>query len=82
MDYFILSTSILAIIFAVLAIDLEKRMLAIMSLEGCMLCIGILLLYKQAFYAGVFHLMIYTGVLTVLFAASANFLDKEERQDE
>ncbi len=82
MDYVILSFLVIAIVLAVLALDAEQRMLAIISLEGCTVCVGLLFLYVGALYVGVFHLLIYTGVLTVLFAVSSNYLDKEEMKNE
>ena len=79
MDFVILSLLIISISSAFLSLELEKRIHAILSLGLSTICIGLLLIYIGAIFVGIFHLLIYTGVLTVLFASSANFLDKEER---
>lgn len=78
MDFVILFLFIITIASAFLALELEKRIHAILSMGCATISVGVLLIYVGASYVGVFHLLIYTGVLTVLFAASANFLEKEE----
>lgn len=78
MDYVILFLFIITITSAFLALELEKRIHAILSMGCSTISVGVLLIYVGANYVGVFHLLIYTGVLTVLFAVSANFLEKEE----
>ena len=82
MDYFILTFLLFSIIAAYFSLELKERIHAILSMGLSTISIGILLLYLNATYAGIFHLMIYTGVLTVLFATSANFFGKEENTNE
>ncbi|MCY3411250.1 MAG: hypothetical protein INQ03_06375 [Candidatus Heimdallarchaeota archaeon] len=78
MDLIIFVLMILAITSAFFALEFDKRIYAIISLEVSTISIGLILMYINAIYAGLFHLLIYTGVLTVLFAASANFLEYKE----
>ena len=68
---------ILAIIFAFLAIEEEKRIYGIIYLAISTIVIGLIFIYLGAIYAGILHLIIYSGLLTVLFASTSNFVESD-----
>ncbi|MHA2089842.1 MAG: NADH-quinone oxidoreductase subunit J [Candidatus Kariarchaeaceae archaeon] len=77
MDYVILILFSTAIISAFLSLESEKRINSLAFMVFSTSLIGILFLYAGALYAGVFQLLVYSGVLTVLFAATSYFLETE-----
>jgi NADH:ubiquinone oxidoreductase subunit 6 (subunit J) len=74
MDYFILLLSILAIVSSFLAIEVEDRIKSILLLVVFSSVVGIGFIYVGALYSGIFQLLVYSGVITVLFAATAYFV--------
>ena len=79
--------SIITIIFAFYALEAEDRLHSIVSIGLATISTGAIFLYLGAIYVAVFHLVVYSGVMTVLFASVAHFLpeDKpaiEKEQDE
>ena len=76
MDYVILIGLLAVIVSAFLALEVNQRISSIAWLIASMIFLGSLFLYVGALYIGVFQLMIYAGVLTALFAATANFLEQ------
>jgi NADH:ubiquinone oxidoreductase subunit 6 (subunit J) len=74
MDYFIFIISLLAIISSFLAIEVEDRIKSILLLLTFSTVIGVGFIYVGALYSGIFQLLVYSGVITVLFAATAYFV--------
>ncbi len=64
-----------AIITGFLAVEVQKRINSIIWMIVSNVAIGLLFIYIGAQYLGVFQLLIYAGVLAVLFIATANFIE-------
>jgi NADH:ubiquinone oxidoreductase subunit 6 (subunit J) len=77
MDLFIIILLSLIITFSFFAIEVEKRIIAIVFLGFASFFVGLVFIYVGALYAGIFHLLVYSGVLTVLFAAASNFVESK-----
>jgi NADH:ubiquinone oxidoreductase subunit 6 (subunit J) len=75
MDYIILILFAATIFLAFLSISAENRMGVILFMVSAIICLGILFIYIGAVYAGILTLLVYGGVLTVLFAATAYTLE-------
>jgi NADH-quinone oxidoreductase subunit J len=69
MDIWILILLFIAISSALAAIISDNRLLAVLSLFISTLSIGLLYFHIGAKFVAVFQLLIYSGVLTVLFAS-------------
>lgn len=78
MSAIIFSLSIITIIFAFYALEAEDRLHSIVSIGLATISTGAIFLYLGAMYVAVFHLVVYSGVMTVLFAAVAHFLPEDE----
>lgn len=70
----ILLLCVITIIFAYYALEAEDRLHSVVSLGIMTISTGAIFLYLGAIYVAVFHLVVYSGVMTVLFAAVAHFL--------
>ena len=78
MSAIIFILSIITIIFAFYALEAEDRLHSIVSIGLATISTGTIFLYLGAIYVAVFHLVVYSGVMTVLFAAIAHFLSEDE----
>ena len=78
MDWFIIIGFILTIAFAFTAAEVEDRLLMIVFLFLTTLFLGLLFIYVGAVYAGIFHFLVYSGVLTVLFAATSYLVENRQ----
>lgn len=67
------------LIASFLSLEVRERMYSVILLLIGTLFFGITLLYSQAFIIGLFYLLVYSGLLTVLFASVSNFIEIEER---
>jgi NADH:ubiquinone oxidoreductase subunit 6 (subunit J) len=67
------------LIFSFLALEVEERMYTIILLLIATLCFGFLLIYSQAYLIGLFYILIYSGILSVLFATASNFLETNDK---
>jgi NADH:ubiquinone oxidoreductase subunit 6 (subunit J) len=74
--------SIVTIIFAYYSLETEDRLHSIVSLGFATISTGCIFLYLGAIYVAVFHLVVYSGVMTVLFAAIAHFVTDESIEPE
>ncbi|MCE7735493.1 MAG: NADH-quinone oxidoreductase subunit J [Candidatus Heimdallarchaeota archaeon] len=78
MSTIIFILSIITIIFAFYALEAEDRLHSIVSIGLATISTGAIFLFLGAIYVAVFHLVVYSGVMTVLFAAVAHFLPEDE----
>ena len=69
---------VLTIIFAYYSLEAEDRLHSVVSLGLTPISTGAIFLYLGAVYVAVFHLVVYSGVMTVLFAAVAHFMPEDE----
>ena len=74
-DVVILFLFLVAIIAGFLAVEVQVRINSIIWMIVSNIAIGLLFIYVGAQYLGVFQLLIYAGVLAVLFIATANFIE-------
>ena len=65
----------IAIFFAFLAIEANTRLQSILLMVFSTIALGMLFIAIGAVYAGIFQLLVYSGVLSVLFAATAYILE-------
>ena len=77
----ILVFALFTIIAAIVALEAEKLSRAIVSLALSSIGIGVIFLFLGATYAGVFELLIYGGVLLILFLVVASFVESEDESD-
>ena len=66
---------VIAIFFAFLAIEANTRLQSILLMVFSTIALGMLFIAIGAVYAGIFQLLVYSGVLSVLFAATAYILE-------
>ena len=79
MDSLILGTFfIIGILFAFLSLEIKSRLYTVILLLISTFSLGLLLLYIQAYVIGLFYILIYSGLLSVLFASVSNFLEDTE----
>ena len=76
----ILLLSIVTIASAVAALEAEKISRAIVALAIWSGAVGLIFLDVGANYAAVYELLLYGGVLIVLFMVAASFTEQEEPQ--
>ncbi len=76
-DIFVLILFAAAIIFAFLAMTADKSMNSIAFMVFATIAIGLLYMYVGATYVGIFQLIVYSGVLSVLFASTEYMLQSE-----
>ncbi|MFX0117477.1 MAG: hypothetical protein ACFFB3_23220 [Candidatus Hodarchaeota archaeon] len=76
----ILLLSIVAIASAIAALEAEKISRAIVALAIWSGALGFIFLHVGANYAAVYELLLYGGVLIVLFMVAASFTEHEEAQ--
>jgi NADH:ubiquinone oxidoreductase subunit 6 (subunit J) len=69
---------VITIIFAYYSLEAEDRLHSVVSLGLTTVTTGAIFLYLGALYVAVFHLVVYSGVMTVLFAAVAHFLPEDD----
>lgn len=69
--------SIITIIFSYYSLEAEDRLHSVISLGLATISAGCIFLYLGAIYVAVFHFLVYSGVMTVLFAALAHFLPED-----
>lgn len=74
MHYLLLLLLIAALVFAWIALEQKERINSLFFLILATSSIGLLYIYVGAIYSGVFQLLVYSGVLTVLFAATSYFV--------
>ena len=72
---------VLGLVFSYIALEVKERMYTVVFLLLATLCFGSLLLYIQAYFIGLFYILIYSGLLSVLFASVSNFLEQEKITD-
>lgn len=77
MDYVIFILFSFVLLTAFLSLESEKRINSLVFMVFSTTTLGILFIYVGALYAGVFQLLVYAGVLTVLFSATSYFLESE-----
>ena len=77
MDYLLLVLLASGLIFALIALEQEERINSLFFLILATSAIGLLYIYVGALYSGVFQLLVYSGVLTVLFASTSYFVTTE-----
>jgi len=77
----ILILALFTIITAIVALEAERLSRAIVSLALSSIGIGVIFLLLGATYAGVFELLIYGGVLLILFLVVASFVESEDEPD-
>lgn len=68
---------IIGLAFSFFALEVEERIYTVLYLLFATLCFGALLLYVQAIYIGLFYILIYSGLLSVLFASVSNLFENE-----
>jgi NADH:ubiquinone oxidoreductase subunit 6 (subunit J) len=74
----ILIFALFTIIAAIVALEAERLSRAIVSLALSSIGIGTIFLFLGATYAGLFELLIYGGVLLILFLVVASFVESED----
>ena len=77
----ILIFALFTIIAAIVALEAENLSRAIISLALSSIGIGVIFLLLGATYAGLFELLIYGGVLLILFLVVASFVESEDELD-
>ena len=77
----ILIFALFTIITAIVALEAERLSRAIVSLALSSIGIGMIFLSLGATYAGLFELLIYGGVLLILFLVVASFVESEDESD-
>ena len=80
MDYIILILFAATIFLAFLSISADNRLGVILFMVSAIICLGLLFIYVGAVYAGIMTLLVYGGVLTVLFAATAYTLETRKEE--
>ena len=72
----------LGLLFSYIALEVEKRIYTVVYLLLATLAFGAILLYIEALYIGLFYILVYSGLLSVLFASISNFLEEESTEKE
>lgn len=67
------------ILFSFLSLEVEERMYTVILLLIGTLFFGVILLYSGAYIIGLFYLLVYSGLLSVLFASVSSFIEKDEQ---
>ncbi len=80
MDAIIAILCMTALIGAFVTLEAEKRTRAMVGLIVANASIGFVFIALEAFYAGMMQLLIYAGVLTILFLSTASLLENEQDQ--
>ena len=69
-----------ALFAAFMAVEVQKAIYSILWMITSNASLGLLFLYVGAHYLAAFHLLVYAGVLAVLFASTANFVQQTEEE--
>jgi len=69
----------MAVVLAILAVELKNLLQAAVCLGGMCIVLGILFAVLNAVYVGVFQLLIYAGATMVLFLAVVMLTEREEK---
>lgn len=77
----ILFLAFFTVAMAITALEAEKSSRAIVALALSSISIGLIFLLLGAVYAAVFELLIYGGVLIILFMAVASFTEDPESKE-
>ena len=79
MDSIILLFLFLAgLLFSFLSLEAEERMYTVILLLIGTVFFGLILLYSEAYIIGLFYLLVYSGLLSVLFASVSNFIENSD----
>ena len=82
MSITIFTLCVVTILFAYYSLEAEDRLHSVVSLGLTTISKGAIFMYIGAIYVAVFHLVVYSGVMTVLFAAVAHFMPETEIMNE
>lgn len=66
------------LLFSFISLEVEERMYTVISLLIGTLFFGAILLYSEAYIIGLFYLLVYSGLLSVLFASVSGFIERSE----
>ena len=66
------------LLFSFLSLEVKERMYTVIFLLIGTIFFGLILLYSQAYIIGIFYLLVYSGLLSVLFASVSNFIENSE----
>lgn len=67
------------ILFSFLSLEVEERLYTVILLLIGTLFFGAILLYSEAYIIGLFYLLVYSGLLSVLFASVSSFIEKDDK---
>ncbi len=67
------------ILFSYLSLEVEERLYTVILLLIGTLFFGAILLYSEAYIIGLFYLLVYSGLLSVLFASVSSFIEKNNQ---
>ena len=67
------------ILFSFLSLEVEERLYTVILLLIGTLFFGVILLYSEAYIIGLFYLLVYSGLLSVLFASVSSFIEKNDQ---
>lgn len=81
MDFVIVIGFLVAASTALASLEIKERIQSLVLLLISTAAIGFLFIYVGAIYVGVFQLLVYSGVMTVLFAATSYFLESHPTQE-
>ena len=70
---------ILALLFAVLTVELENILYAVLSFCGMCVIIGVIFWILNAPYVAVFQLLVYAGAIVSIFLATVMLTVRKER---
>ena len=66
------------LLFSFISLEVEERMYTVISLLIGTLFFGAILLYSEAYIIGLFYLLVYSGLLSDLFASVSGFIERSE----
>lgn len=72
---------IFGLIFSFVALEVEERIYTVVYLLLATLFFGAILLYVQAVFIGLFYILIYSGLLSVLFASVSHFVEEDKAKN-
>ena len=68
----------LAVIMSYMAIEEVDSIKSILLLLGFTICLGILFILITANFVGYFHLLVYSGVITILFSLTSHYAEPNQ----
>jgi len=81
MDLLLLLLLIVMLVSALLCLEVEDTTLMLLLLVVFATALGLAFVYVGAVFAGIFQLIIYAGVMTVLFIATVYMVDDSTKHE-